>query len=157
MQDRITTCLWFDANAEEAVDFYVSLFENSRIVSVMHYGEAGPGPAGSVLSIGFELDGRSFMALNGGPAYSFTPAVSMFVRCASQQQIDTLWDRLLEGGQAQQCGWITDRFGLSWQIVPDALEGMLQDEDPKRSSRVMAALLQMVKLDLRALEQVYNQ
>lgn len=157
MQDRITTCLWFDANAEEAVDFYVSLFENSRIVSVMHYGEAGPGPAGSVLSIGFKLDGRSFMALNGGPAYSFTPAVSMFVRCASQQQIDTLWDRLLEGGQAQQCGWITDRFGLSWQIVPDALEGMLQDEDPKRSSRVMAALLQMVKLDLRALEQVYNQ
>jgi predicted 3-demethylubiquinone-9 3-methyltransferase (glyoxalase superfamily) len=157
MHDRITTCLWFDGNAEEAVDFYLSLFEDSRIVSVMRFGEAGPGPAGSVLTIDFELEGRRFMALNGGPHYHFTPAISMFVRCDSQQQVDRLWDKLLDGGSAQRCGWITDRFGLSWQIVPAALEAMLKDPDPARSSRVMAAMLQMVKLDLPALEHAYNQ
>ena len=153
---KIATCLWFDSNAEEAVDFYVSLFADSRIVSLTRYGKAGPGPEGSVLTVAFELAGREFIALNGGPHFRFNEAISMFVKCDTQAEIDRLWEKLLEGGEAQQCGWLKDRFGLSWQIVPAALEGMLRDEDPERSSRVMQALLQMVKLDIVQLERAYN-
>jgi predicted 3-demethylubiquinone-9 3-methyltransferase (glyoxalase superfamily) len=153
---KIGTCLWFDDNAEEAVNFYVSLFADSKIVSVTQYGKAGPGPEGSVLTVAFELAGREFMALNGGPHFRFNEAISMFVRCDTQAEIDRLWERLLEGGEAQQCGWLKDRFGLSWQIVPSALDRMLRDGDPERSDRVMAALLQMVKLDIAQLERAYN-
>ena len=153
---KIATCLWFDDNAEEAVNFYVSLFADSRIVSLTRYGKAGPGPEGSVLTVALELAGREFIALNGGPHFRFNEAISMFVKCDTQAEIDRLWEKLLEGGEAQQCGWLKDRFGLSWQIVPAALEGMLRDEDPERSSRVMQALLQMVKLDIVQLERAYN-
>lgn len=153
---KIAICLWFDNNAEEAVNFYVSLFAGSRIVSLTRYGKAGPGPEGSVLTVSFELAGRDFIALNGGPHFRFNEAISMFVRCDTQAEIDRLWEKLLEGGEAQQCGWLKDRFGLSWQIVPAALERMLRDEDPERSNRVMQALLQMVKLDIVQLERAYN-
>lgn len=156
-EPKIAPCLWFDGRAEEAVAFYTSVFPNSKTVSTLRCGEAGPGPAGSVLSITFELDGRRFIALNGGPAYSFTPALSLFVACDSQDEIDQLWDRLLAGGEAQQCGWLKDRFGLSWQIVPGALEGMLGDENAERVSRVLAALFQMTKLDLGALQAAYDE
>jgi predicted 3-demethylubiquinone-9 3-methyltransferase (glyoxalase superfamily) len=151
---KIGTCLWFDRNAEEAAEFYVSLFADSRIVSMTRYGKAGPGPEGSVLTVAFELAGREFMALNGGPHFRFNEAISIFVQCDTQAEIDRLWDRLLEGGEAQQCGWLKDRFGLSWQIVPSALDRMLRD--PERSDRVMQALLQMVKLDIAQLEQAYR-
>ena len=151
---KIATCLWFDDNAEEAVNFYISLFADSKIVSVTRYGKAGPGPEGSVLTVAFELAGREFMALNGGPHFRFNEAISIFVQCDTQAEIDRLWDRLLEGGEAQQCGWLKDRFGLSWQIVPSALDRMLRD--PERSDRVMQALLQMVKLDIAQLEQAYR-
>jgi predicted 3-demethylubiquinone-9 3-methyltransferase (glyoxalase superfamily) len=152
----IGTCLWFDRNAEEAVNFYVSLFADSRIVSVTRYGKAGPGPEGSVLTITFELAGREFVALNGGPHFRFNEAISMFVQCGTQAEIDRLWETLLEGGEAQQCGWLKDRFGLSWQILPSSMDRMLRDEDPKRSERVMIAMLQMVKLDIAQLERAYS-
>lgn len=151
------TCLWFDSNAEEAVEFYVSLFPASRIVDVTRYGEAGPGEAGTVLTITFELDGRRFMALNGGSVFHFTPAISMVATCETQAEIDRLWTALLDGGEVRQCGWLTDRFGLSWQIVPAALEKMLRNSIPERADRVMAALLKMVKLDIRGLEEAYGQ
>jgi predicted 3-demethylubiquinone-9 3-methyltransferase (glyoxalase superfamily) len=151
---KIGTCLWFDRNAEEAANFYVSLFAGSRIVSVTRYGKAGPGPEGSVLTVAFELAGREFVALNGGPHFRFNEAISIFVQCDTQAEIDRLWEKLLEGGEAQQCGWLKDRFGLSWQIVPSALDRMLRD--PERSDRVMAALMQMVKLDIAQLERAYS-
>ncbi len=154
---QITPCLWFDGNAEAAVDFYLSVFDTSRIVSTVYYGEAGPGPAESVLTITFELRGQRFIALNGGPEFKFTEAISLLVPCDSQAEIDVLWDRLVEGGSPQQCGWLKDRFGLSWQIVPAALEQMLQDPDPAKCSRVMQAVLQMVKPDIAALERAYRQ
>ncbi len=154
--DKIATCLWFDGNAKEAVDFYASVFANARVGEVMRYGEAGPGVAGSVLSVTFELEGREFIALNGGPAFTFSPAISFFVKCETQAEVDTLWDKLLEGGGApQQCGWLTDRFGISWQIVPTVLGKMLQDSDPVKSKRVMEAMLKMIKLDIKALEDAY--
>jgi predicted 3-demethylubiquinone-9 3-methyltransferase (glyoxalase superfamily) len=153
---KIGTCLWFDRNAEEAVNFYVSLFADSRIVSVTRYGKTGPGPEGSVLTITFELAGREFVALNGGPHFRFNEAISMFVQCDTQAEIDRLWETLLEGGEAQQCGWLKDRFGLSWQILPSSMDRMLRDPDPKRSERVMTAMLQMVKLDIAQLERAYN-
>lgn len=153
---KISTCLWFDSNAEDAANFYVSLFADSRIVSVTRYGKVGPGPEGSVLAIAFELAGREFVALNGGPHFRFNEAISMVVKCDTQAEIDRYWEKLLEGGEAQQCGWLKDRFGLSWQIVPSGLDRMLRDEDPARSNRVMEALLQMVKLDIAQLERAYN-
>ncbi|HEY3597763.1 MAG TPA: VOC family protein [Paraburkholderia sp.] len=155
--DKIATCLWCDGNAEEAVNFYASVFKHSRIGEVMRYGEAGPGPAGSVLSVTFELEGREFIALNGGPAFKFSPAISFFVKCETQAEVDALWAGLLEGGGApQQCGWLTDRFGVSWQIVPTVLGKMLQDEDPVKSKRVMQAMLKMIKLDIKTLEDAYT-
>ena len=154
--DRIATCLWFDGKAEEAARFYVSVFNDARIGDVMYYGDAGLGRAGSVLSVTFELEGREFIALNGGPQFSFSPAISFFIKCSTQAEVDALWDKLLaDGGAPQQCGWLTDRFGVSWQVVPTVLGKMLQDKDPAKSKRVMEAMMKMIKLDISALEKAY--
>lgn len=153
---KIRPFLWFDGKAEEAANFYVATFPNSRIVDVMRYGAAGPGPQGSVMTVSFELDGREFVALNGGPLFSFSPAISFFVDCETQAEVDRLWDRLIEGGQAQRCGWLTDKFGVTWQIVPGVLGKMLQDQDAGKSMRVMQAMLGMVKLDIAALRNAYE-
>ena len=153
---KIVTFLWFDNNAEEAVNFYVSLFKNSRIVNLSRYGDAGPGPKGSVMSATFELEGQQFIALNGGPHFKFTPAISLFVNCETQQEVDELWEKLSSGGRKDRCGWLTDKFGLSWQIIPTALGKMLQDGDREKSQRVMKAMLQMDKIDIQGLQQAYN-
>ena len=150
---KITPFLWFDGKAEEAMNFYVSVFPNSRVLSVSRYGEAGPGPKGSVMSATFQLDGQEFHALNGGPMYRFTPAISFFVSCETQAEVDTLWEKLLAGGGIpNQCGWLNDRYGLSWQIVPTVLGKLLGDKDPARATRAMQAMLQMVKLDIATLQ-----
>jgi predicted 3-demethylubiquinone-9 3-methyltransferase (glyoxalase superfamily) len=154
---KITPFLWFNGNAEEAANHYVSIFKNSRIVSIMRYGDAGPGPKGSVMSANFQLEGQDFIALNGGPQFKFTEAISLFVRCETQEEVDDLWTKLAAPGQKGQCGWIKDKFGLSWQIVPSVLGEMLQDKDAKRSGRVMRALMQMDKLDIGVLKQAYAQ
>jgi predicted 3-demethylubiquinone-9 3-methyltransferase (glyoxalase superfamily) len=148
---QITPFLWFDGNAEEAVNFYVSVFPNSKIKSTARYGDAGPGPKGSVMTMSFHLDGMDFVALNGGPHYKFTPAISFVANCETQEQVDHLWDNLVEGGKPMACGWLTDRFGLSWQITPTALMKLLQDKDPARAKRAMQAMMTMVKLDITAL------
>ena len=153
---RISPCLWFDGNAEEAARFYTSVFPDSRITTTMHYTDAGPGKKGDVLFVTFELEGQEFAALNGGPQYSFTPAISLFVHCASQQEVDGYWAKLLDGGAPMQCGWLQDKFGVSWQIVPDALPQMLRDPDAAKASRVMQAMMKMVKLDIALLEQAYR-
>jgi predicted 3-demethylubiquinone-9 3-methyltransferase (glyoxalase superfamily) len=153
---KIATCLWFDGKAEEAMNFYTSIFANSKVGDIMRFGDSGPGPNGSVLSATFELEGHEFIALNGGPHFTFSPAISMFVKCKTQEEVDTLWNGLLVGGQAQQCGWLTDKFGVSWQIVPTALGEMLQDRDRQKSSRVMQAMMKMVKLDIAALQRAYD-
>lgn len=155
-QQKITPCLWFDDQAEEAVAFYVSVFPHARILEVTHFGEAGPRPADMVLTVSFELEGQEYMALNGGPQYSFTPAISLVVSCESQEEVDDLWGKLTAGGQEVQCGWLTDRFGLSWQIVPRVLDEMLADEDTQKAQRVMAAMLQMIKIDIAALRRAYD-
>ena len=152
----ISPCLWFDANAEEAVGFYMSVFDDSRILRVARYGEGGPGPVGAVMTIEYDLDGRRFIALNGGPAFHFTEAVSLVVSCGTQEEIDRYWERLSEGGEKRACGWLKDRFGLSWQIVPRALATMMEDVDAARSGRVMQAMLSMTKLDLATLIEAYN-
>lgn len=149
---KITPFLWFDNKAEEAVNFYISIFQGSKIVSVMRYGEAGPGPKGTVMGLTFQLCGQEFMALNGGPEFTFTPAISLFVKCESQQEIDELWEKLSQGGQKQRCGWVKDKYGLSWQIVPTILGELLQDKSAEKSKRVMQAMLQMDKLDIEALK-----
>jgi predicted 3-demethylubiquinone-9 3-methyltransferase (glyoxalase superfamily) len=154
---KIRPFLWFDGKAEEAARFYIAIFANSRIVEVMRYGNAGPGPPGAVMSVTFELEGEEFVALNGGPQFSFTPAISFFVSCETQAEVDALWDRLVAGGQPQRCGWLTDKFGLTWQIVPKVLGEMLQDPDAGKSARVMRAMLGMVKLDIAALRNAYEQ
>jgi predicted 3-demethylubiquinone-9 3-methyltransferase (glyoxalase superfamily) len=154
---KITPFLWFDGEAEEAANLYTSIFRNSKIISVSRYGQAGPGPKGTVMSVTFQLDGQDFMALNGGPEFTFSPAVSFFVSCESQQEIDELWEKLGAGGQPQQCGWLKDKFGLSWQIVPALLGEMLQDKDRAKSTRVMKAMLQMIKLDIGGLKRAYEQ
>ena len=154
---KITPCLWFDGNAEEAVNFYTSVFKNFKVGEVMRYGDAGPGPKGSVLTVAFELEGQEFIALNGGPMYQFSPAVSFFVNCDTQEEIDEFWEKLSEDGQTQQCGWLTDKYGVTWQIVPRVLGGMLQDEDAAKSKRVMQAMLKMTKLDIALLQQAYGQ
>ena len=154
---KITPFLWFNDRAEEAMNFYISIFKNSRTGSVMRYGEAGPGPKGSVMTATFELDGQEFIALNGGPAFTFTPAVSFFVRCETQEEVDYYWTRLSEGGETVQCGWLRDKFGLSWQIVPVVLLRLLQDEDPAKSRRVMEAMLKMTRLDVGLLTRAYEQ
>jgi predicted 3-demethylubiquinone-9 3-methyltransferase (glyoxalase superfamily) len=154
---KITPFLWFDGKAEEAMNFYVSIFKNSRTGSVSRYGEAGPGPKGSAMSATFVLDGQEFFALNGGPAFTFTPAISFFVNCETQAEVDELWEKLSAGGSTQRCGWLQDKFGVSWQIVPSILGKLLQDKDAARSTRVMKAMMQMDKLDIRGLEQAAAQ
>jgi predicted 3-demethylubiquinone-9 3-methyltransferase (glyoxalase superfamily) len=153
---KITPFLWFDGNAEEAINFYVSIFKNSRIVSLRRHGEAGPGPKGAVMTGTFQLEGQTFYALNGGPQYKFTPAISLFVDCATQEEVDELWEKLSAGGHVQQCGWITDRFGLSWQIIPSILGKLLEDKDPQKAGNVMKAMLQMKKIDIKGLQDAYN-
>jgi predicted 3-demethylubiquinone-9 3-methyltransferase (glyoxalase superfamily) len=158
---KITPHLWFDNQAEEAANFYVSIFPNARIVSVAHYGEAGAEvsgrPAGSVLTVGFQLDGQEFVALNGGPHFSFSPAISFLVSCKTQAEVDELWEKLSAGGAEGQCGWLEDKYGVSWQIVPLALGKMLQDENTEKSESVMRAMLNMNKLDIAALKTAYDQ
>jgi len=153
---KITPFLWFNNNAEEAVDFYVSTFKNSKILEVSRYGEVGPGPKGSVMGITFQLEGQQFMALNGGPHFQFTPAISLFVNCETQEEVDQLWDELSAGGEEQQCGWLQDRYGLSWQIIPSILGEMLNDKDPAKSQRVMRAMLKMTKIDITGLREAYE-
>ena len=150
---KITPFLWFDDKAEEAMNFYVSIFKNSKTGRVTRYGDAGPGPKGSVMSATFELDGQELFALNGGPHFTFTPAISFFVNCETQQEVDDFWEKLSEGGEKQRCGWLKDKYGLSWQIVPSILGKLLQDKDAVKSTRVMKAMMQMDKLDFRGLEQ----
>jgi predicted 3-demethylubiquinone-9 3-methyltransferase (glyoxalase superfamily) len=153
---KITTCLWFDNNAEEAANFYVSIFPNSKLLGVARYTDAGPGPAGSVMTADFELDGRPFFALNGGPLFKFTEAISLVVNCETQQEIDRYWDKLGAGGQIQQCGWLKDKYGLSWQVVPTFLATeMRQTKDPARLNRVMKVVLASVKLDIKQLQDAF--
>ena len=149
---KIVPNLWFDTEAEEAANYYCSIFKNSEVVNVTHYGEAGPRPAGMVLTVDFQLDGQEFTALNGGPDFKFNEAVSLLVNCESQGEVDTLWDKLSEGGQEGPCGWLKDKYGLSWQIIPTRLGELLQDEDTDRANRVMKAMLQMGKIDIETLE-----
>ena len=153
---KITPFLWFDNQAEEAANFYVSIFKNSKILSISRYGEAGPGPKGSAMTVVFQLDGQEFIALNGGPTFKFTPAVSLYVDCESQQEVDQLWDRLSDGGRKDRCGWLQDRYGLSWQIVPKALQQLMSDPDPKKSQSVMKAMLQMDKIDINKLQEAHD-
>jgi len=159
---KITPCLWFDSNAEEAVNFYTVIFKNSKIGNISRYGEAGyeihGKPAGTVLTIEFELHGQAFTALNGGPVFKFNEAISFQVGCESQEEVDYYWEKLSEGGdkKAQQCGWLKDKYGLSWRIVPTVLGEMLQDKDAKKSESVMKALLQMTKIDIQGLKQAYD-
>jgi predicted 3-demethylubiquinone-9 3-methyltransferase (glyoxalase superfamily) len=153
---KITPFLWFDGDAEEAAQFYTSVFEDSKIVTVTRYGEAGPRPSGSVMTSVFQICGQEFIALNGGPQYKFTPAVSFVVSCQTQAEIDRYWDRLVEGGKPVQCGWLTDKYGLSWQIVPADIGQMMQDKDAERRKRVMQAVFSMVKLDIAELQRAYE-
>ncbi len=154
---KITPFLWFDDQAEEAANFYVSIFKNSKIVNIVRYGEAGPGPAGTIMTVAFELNGQEFTALNGGPEFKFTEAISFFVNCESQQEVDELWEKLSEGGEEGPCGWLKDKYGLSWQIVPTVLGEMLNDPDPAKAQRVTKAMLQMQKIDIAELKQAYEQ
>jgi len=157
MQQKITSFLWFDSNAEEAINFYTSIFKDSKVISISRYGDAGPGPKGSVMGITFQLEGQQFMALNGGPHFHFTPAISLFVNCETQEEVDELWQKLSEGGEEQRCGWLQDKYGLSWQIIPSVLIRLLNDKDPVKSQRVMNAMLQMDKIDIQRLRQAYEQ
>lgn len=160
---KLTPCLWFDSNAEEAASFYTSIFKNSKIVNITHYTQAGAEISGRskgmVMTVTFELNGQEFMALNGGPVFKFSEAVSFIVKCENQEEIDYYWERLSEGGdeKAQQCGWLKDKYGLSWQIVPSVLGEMLQDKNDGKSEKVMQAILQMKKLDIKALKRAYEQ
>jgi predicted 3-demethylubiquinone-9 3-methyltransferase (glyoxalase superfamily) len=157
---KITPFLWYDGRAEEAANFYASIFKNSKIGKVARYGEEGARvsgmPKGTVMTVAFELEGQEFVALNGGPQFTFTPAISFVVNCKTQEEVDELWEKLSEGGQKNRCGWLQDKFGVSWQIVPTALGEMLQDKDAEKSSRVMKAMLQMDKLDIGGLKQAYD-
>jgi predicted 3-demethylubiquinone-9 3-methyltransferase (glyoxalase superfamily) len=154
---KITPFLWFDDKAEEAVEFYTSIFKNSKIGRISRYGEEGPGSKGTLMTATFQLNGQEFMALNGGPYFTFSPAISFFVNCETQEEVDELWEKLSEGGEKQQCGWLKDKYGVSWQIVPTALGVLLQDKDAEKSSRVMKAMLQMNKIDIAILKQAYEQ
>jgi len=158
IQQKITTFLWFDKNAEEAVKFYVSIFKNSSIRRTAHVGESGPGPKGSVLTIDFQLDGQEFTALNGGPDFKFNEAISQVVHCKTQEEVDYFWEKLsADGGQIIECGWLKDKFGLAWQIVPDVLLDWIQDDDLQRKDRVMKAMMKMKKLDIATLTKAANQ
>ena len=153
---KITPFLWFDGKAEEAMNFYLSIFKNGKALETRRWGEAGPGQKGGVMTATFELEGQRFIALNGGPHYQFSPAVSFFVQCDTQAEVDHYWDKLSEGGEPLRCGWLKDRYGLTWQIIPKALGEMLQDKDAARAARVMNAMMQMIKLDVPTLEQAYK-
>ena len=156
MTQQITPFLWFDDNADKAVNFYLSIFKDSRLLDTKRYGETGPGPKGTIMTATFELNGQQFIALNGGPRFKFTEAVSFVVKCETQEEIDYYWDKLLDGGEPQRCGWLKDRFGLSWQIVPAQLSELFGGNDPQRAGRVMQAMMQMVKFDLAKLKEAYN-
>ena len=153
---KITPFLWFNDNAEEAMNFYISTFKNSKVVSVTRYGEAGPGPKGTVMTAKFELDGQEFVALNGGPQFTFSEAISFVVNCKTQQEVDELWEKLSAGGNKSRCGWLKDKYGLSWQVVPTVLPEMLQDQDAAKSKKVMEAMLQMDKIDIETLQRAYR-
>ena len=153
---KIIPFLWFDGRAEEAANFYVSIFKNSKIGKVRRYGEAGPGPKGTAMSVEFEINGEQFIALNGGPQFTFSPAISFFVNCETQGEVDELWEQLSAGGQKNRCGWLQDKFGLSWQIIPTVLGKLIADPDPQKSNRVMKAMLQMDKIDINGLKQAYD-
>jgi predicted 3-demethylubiquinone-9 3-methyltransferase (glyoxalase superfamily) len=156
MQKKITTFLTFDGRAEEAIEFYASIFDDSRITSTTRYGDAGPGEKGSFMTGTFQLAGQEFMALNGGPSFTFAQGISLFVDCETQEEVDELWERLSEGGEQGPCGWLTDKFGVSWQIIPRALGELLGDEDAEKSQRVMEAMLQMGKIDIAGLKRAYD-
>ncbi len=157
---KITPFLWFEGNAEEAAKYYTSIFKNSKIVQVTRYGDAGAKasgrPKGSVMTVVFELEGQEFIALNGGPEFKFSPAISFVVNCATQKEIDELWEKLSEGGQQIECGWLTDKYGVTWQIVPDVIEELLSDRDPERADRVMQAVVRMKKLDIATIKKAYE-
>jgi predicted 3-demethylubiquinone-9 3-methyltransferase (glyoxalase superfamily) len=153
---KITPFLWFNDQAEEAVNFYVSVFANARVLNMSRYGNGGPGPAGQVMTATFELEGQRFMALNGGPQFTFTPAISLLVNCETQAEVDRLWDKLSEGGAPGQCGWLQDRYGVSWQIIPTTLGRLMGDQDPVKSGRVMQAMLQMTRIDIQALQRAWD-
>lgn len=150
---KITTFLWFDNNAEEAAKFYVSVFKNSKILNTTRYGDVGPGPKGTVMTVDFELDGERFTGLNGGPQFKFTEAISLVVHCKTQEEVDYFWEKLSEGGQKVECGWLKDKFGLFWQVTPDILLDLLQDSDSQKSQRVMKAMMQMKKIDIAKLKE----
>jgi predicted 3-demethylubiquinone-9 3-methyltransferase (glyoxalase superfamily) len=155
---KITPFLWFDGNAEEAVHFYVSIFKNSKILKIARYQDAGPGPAGSVMIVNFQIEGHEFIALNGGKHFKFTEAISFSIDCRTQDEVDHFWSKLTaDGGQESQCGWLKDKFGLSWQVVPAILGKMMADKDPRKSQRVMQAMLKMKKIDIAALQRAYDQ
>ena len=156
MQRKITTFLTFDGRAEEAVDHYTSVFPGSTITSTRRYGAAGPGPEGSLMTATFELAGQEFMALNGGPSFTFSQGISLFVDCETQEEVDELWEKLSDGGEPGPCGWLTDKFGVSWQIIPRALGELLDDPDPEKAQRVMQAMLQMGKIEIEGLRQAYE-
>ena len=153
---KITPFLWYDHQAEEAAQFYTAIFPNSKIVKVTRYGKAGPGPAGSAMTVAFQLEGQPFVALNGGPVYKFTPAISFVVNCESQAEVDAYWEKLSAGGGEVQCGWIWDKFGVSWQVVPTILAELLADPDPVKAQRVMKAMLGMTKMDIAGLKAAYE-
>jgi len=154
---KITPFLWFNDQAEDAMHFYVSIFENSKVGQVTRCGEAGPGPKGAVMSATFQLEGQEFMALNGGPHFSFTPAISMFVNCETQEEVDEFWEKLSAGGSKERCGWLKDKYGLSWQIIPFALGKLMGDKNPAKAKSVMNAMLQMNRIDIKTLQQAYDQ
>lgn len=153
---RITPFLWFDGKAEEAINFYTEIFKNSKIVSMTRWGEGSPFPKGQIMSATFELDGQQFHAFDAGPQFKFTEAISFFVSCTSQREVDYFWERLSEGGEKSRCGWLKDKFGVSWQVIPTALGEMLQDQDAEKSKRVMEAMLQMDKIDIKTLKEAYD-
>jgi predicted 3-demethylubiquinone-9 3-methyltransferase (glyoxalase superfamily) len=154
---KTTPCLWFDTQAEEAAEFYTSVFPNSKILDILRHGAAGPGPEGSVLTVTFSLDGQEYVALNGGPEFTFSEAISFQISCESQEEVDTYWSKLTEGGQEGPCGWLKDRYGLSWQVVPTALPELLADPDPGRSQRAMQAMMGMKKIEIAELQRAADQ
>lgn len=153
---KITPFLWFEDQAEEAVNFYTSIFKNSRIGEVARYGEAGPRPKGTVMTVSFYLDGQEFIALNGGPEFNFTEAISFFVHCETQEEVDELWEKLTEGGEEVQCGWLKDKYGVSWQVVPNTLMNYINGPDAEKSARAVQAMLQMKKIDIYKIKQAYD-
>ena len=156
MMQKITPFLWFNGQAEEAMNYYCSIFKNSKVLTVNRYGEGGPAPKGTVMVAKFELDGQEFIALNGGPEYTFNPAISMVVNCIGQQEVDEMWEKLSAGGEKQVCGWLKDKYGISWQVVPIEMGDLMSDPDPAKAQRVMQAMMQMTKIDLTALKEAYN-